>query len=36
LELEYEIEKIEDIEAIAQYNIMTLPALIIDDMLVLA
>lgn len=35
LEREYEIVKIDDMEEIAQYNIMTLPALIIDDMLVL-
>lgn len=36
LELEYEIVKIEDMQEIAEYDIMTLPALIVDDMLVLA
>ncbi len=36
LEIDYDIVKIEDVEVIAEYNIMTLPALIIDDMLVLA
>lgn len=36
LEFNYEIIKIDDIQEIAEYNIMTLPALIIDDMLVLA
>ena len=36
LKLECEIIKIDDVQEIAEYNIMTLPALIIDDMLVLA
>lgn len=36
LQLEYEIVKIDDMQEIAEYDIMTLPALIIDDMLVLA
>jgi len=36
LELEYEIENIEDTQEIAEYLITTLPALIIDDMLVFA
>lgn len=36
LELEYEIEKIEDIQEISEYDVMALPALIVDDMLVLA
>lgn len=35
LEIDYDIVKIEDVEMIAEYDIMTLPALIIDDMLVL-
>jgi hypothetical protein len=35
LELEYEIVKIDTMEEIAEYDIMTLPALIINDMLVL-
>ena len=36
LKLEYEIIKIEDMQEIAKYDVMAMPALIIDDMLVLA
>ncbi len=36
LNIDYEIVKIDDVAEIAEYDIMTLPALIVDDMLVLA
>jgi len=36
LKLECEIIKIDDVQEIAQYNIMSMPALIVDNMLVTA
>ncbi|MEI7918685.1 MAG: thioredoxin family protein [bacterium] len=36
LEIDYEIIKIEDMQEIAEYDVMAMPALVINDVLVLA